>query len=960
MANKIVFTFIITLFFWGDTFAQKEKDSLFNVWNNVKLSDSTRFEAISDLIQAHYLLKKTDSALVLGKQMLDLAQNNKNIKFEIEANTLIGAIYFELKDYSTGEKIYNKGLELARATKDSFLYAEKLFDLGYMYSKYEDYTNAFKTLQKSEKLYRELGDPLNEGWSIAHQGFIYRDLGDYKEAEKYHKKHLELSKKHKIKKSISAAYGNLGEIYHKLGDLPRSIEYWKKAIRLSKEINLEQYANVGTGKLVEIYIIEKQLSEATKYLNEYIAVTEKYPVPKYERDYLMKIQLWKCQIDYGFKNYTKALKECEECLKINNVNNWKLEPGLFKSLYEVNKKLNLPAIALDYFEKYQIAIDDEKKNKARTEIQSIVFNNQLVADSIAQAKEKELLNIAYEEGIHKKNREKNLILTIGLLVLLSAIAYFVISRKMAASERKRLNEINNLKNALFTNITHEFRTPLTVIKGMTDTIKSSLKNNQHDDIENSLEIIDRNSDGLMHLINEMLDLAKIESGNMDLNLVQVDIIPFTKYLTQSFHSLAEEKGINFSVRSYVEHLKMDIDANKFTAIITNLLSNAIKFTSENGEVNVHIKKIEVHQTDYIEIKVIDNGLGISKEEQLHIFDKFYQVDNSSSKLQKGTGIGLALVKDFVELMNGSINVDSNLGKSSVFRITIPITNNADLVNDSELVSNSIITKANVTTIVSENNQSINNSDENLPLVLIIEDNKDVAHYIKTCLIANFQILHAPNGAIGIEMALEKIPDIIISDVMMPEKDGYEVCKHLKTDELTDHIPIIMLTAKATFEDRLTGLSHGADAYLTKPFEKKELLTRIEQLILLRKKMLSKFEKTGIDSLLNKNVKNSETKFLEKIIKIIHDNIIQTDFGPLQLAQKSHFSESQLYRKLKATSGKSTAMFIRSIRLQKGKELIQTTDKTISGIAYEVGFNDPSYFSRAFKEEFGLAPSAISK
>jgi signal transduction histidine kinase/DNA-binding response OmpR family regulator len=959
---KLYFTFILALLFLFKASAQKEKEkeTLYSTWNNLNLNDSIRFNSMIDLVQKYYLLTKIDSALVLSKQMLNLAQKKKNLQFEIEASTLIGEIHFELKEFETGEKIYTKGLELAKKNKDRFLYAEKLFDLGYMYSKYEDYTNSFKTLQKSEKLYKELGDPLNEGWSIVHQGFIYRDLGDYKEAEKYHLKHLELSEKHEIKKSVSAANGNLGEIYHKLGDLPKSIEYWKKAIRLSKALNLEQYANVGTGKLVEIYIIEKQFREAAKYLNEYIAVTEKYPIPKYERDFLMKIQLWKCQIDYGFKNYTKALKECEECLKINKVNNWKLESGLFKSLYEVNKKLNRPAIALDYFEKYQIAINDEKKDKARTEIQSIVFNNQLVADSIAQAKEKELLNIAYEEGIHKKNREKNLILTIGLLVLLSAIIYFVISRRMAESERKRLNEINNLKNALFTNITHEFRTPLTVIKGMTSTIKSNLKNSQHDDIKNSLEIIDRNSDGLMHLINEMLDLAKIESGNMDLNLVQADIIPFAKYLSQSFHSLAEEKGINFSVHSDIEHLKMDIDANKFTAIITNLLSNAIKFTSENGEVNVHIKKIEDHNTDYIEIKIIDNGLGISKEEQLHIFDKFYQVDNSSSKLQKGTGIGLALVKDFLELMKGSINVDSTLGKSSVFRITIPITNNADLVNDSELVSNSLITKANVATIVSENTHSINNSDENLPLVLIIEDNNDVAHYIRTCLIENFKILHATNGAIGIEMALEKIPDIIISDVMMPEKDGFEVCKHLKTDELTDHIPIIMLTAKATFEDRLTGLSHGADAYITKPFEKKELLTRIEQLILLRKKMLSKFEKTGIESLLNKNVKNSETKFLEKIIKIIHDNIIQTDFGPFQLAQKSHFSESQLYRKLKATSDKSTAMFIRSIRLQKGKELIQTTNKTISEVAYEVGFNDPSYFSRAFKEEYGSAPSAISK
>ena len=540
------------------------------------------------------------------------------------------------------------------------------------------------------------------------------------------------------------------------------------------------------------------------------------------------------------------------------------------------------------------------------------------------------------------------------------IAYFGVSKRIAASKRKRLEEIDQLKNTLFTNITHEFRTPLTVIKGMTGAIKSNLKNKRHDDLENSLNIIDRNSNVLLNLINEMLDLAKIESGTMELNLVQLDIIPLVKYLTQSFHSLAKEKGISFSVHCDIEHLEMDIDVNKFTAIITNLLSNAIKFTSEKGEVLVNIEKLEALNTDFIEINVKDNGLGISEEDQLHIFDKFYQVDNSSSKLQKGTGIGLALVKDFVELMNGSIDVNSKLGKSSVFNIKIPVTNNAVRTDVSELVSASSIFKSKVEPILLVEDGVSNNANKDLPLVLIVEDNIDVAYYIKTCLKKNYQILHASNGAIGIDMALEKIPDIIISDVMMPEKDGFEVCKSLKTNELTDHIPIIMLTAKATFEDRLAGLTLGADAYLTKPFKKSELLTRIEQLTLLRKKILSKFEKTGIDRLLIKNVKNSETKFLNKIITVIHENATQTNFGPIQLAEKIHFSESQLYRKLKATSGKSTAMFIRSIRLQKGRELIQTTDKTISEIAYEVGFNDPSYFSRAFKEEFGLAPSAISK
>lgn len=956
---KIVFTFICALFFIGMTAAQNEESKLLDAWRNTQLQDSTRFKAMGELIQVHYLFKQTDKALTLAYQMLDLAKVIKILKYEIEANTLIARVHFELNEIEKGEEVYNKGLELAKTSKDSSLYAEKLFDFAYMYSKYEEYTKAFKTFQQSEKLYSKLGDRVNEGWSIVHQGFIYRNLGDYKESEKYHLKHLQLSQKYDIKKSISAAYGNLGEIYHKLGNLPKSIDHWKTAIRLSKEINLAEYANVGTGKLVEIYISEKQFEEAIFYLNEYIAIANTVDIPKYERSFELNIHLWQCQIDYGLQNYSKALIECEDCLTIYNVNNWNPESSILKSLYEVNKELNRPAIALNYLEKFQMATDDEKEDRARSEIQSIVFNNQILADSIAQAQEKAMLNIAYGERLRKKNQERNLFILIGVLVVLLAITYFITSRRLATAERKRHNEITQLKNALFTNITHEFRTPLTVIKGMTDAIKTNLKNKQDHDFENSLEIIDRNSNGLLQLINEMLDLAKIESGNMALNMVQINIIPFVKYLSQSFQSLAEEKQINFTVNCDLDMVEMDIDVNKFTAIITNLLSNAIKFTSKQGQVRVDIDKVKLNATGYLQIKVTDSGLGISNEELAHIFDKFYQVDNSSYKHQKGTGIGLALVKDFVELMDGLINVESQLGKSSVFTIKIPITNTADPLSGLELETNASILKAAVTSPSAQTDNLYHNNQSNLPLILIIEDNIDVTHYIKTCLIEHYQILNATDGAIGIDMALEKIPDLVISDVMMPEKDGFEVCEHLKNNELTNHIPIIMLTAKATFEDKLTGLKHGADAYLTKPFEKAELLTRIDHLILLRKNMLSKFEKTGIERLLSKNIKNSKTKFLDKIITLIHDHMTNPDFGPVQLAQNLNLSESQLYRKLKATSGKSTALFIRTIRLQKAKEILQTTDKTISDIAYGVGFNDPSYFSRAFKEEFGKPPSTFA-
>jgi len=308
-------------------------------------------------------------------------------------------------------------------------------------------------------------------------------------------------------------------------------------------------------------------------------------------------------------------------------------------------------------------------------------------------------------------------------------------------------------------------------------------------------------------------------------------------------------------------------------------------------------------------------------------------------------------------MNGTIDVESTLGKGSTFTVQIPVTNNALKTVDAKITVEPPIKK---TANISKTEPSFLDETSTLPLALIIEDNEDVAHYLKTCLKGKYQTMHASNGDMGIEMAIEDIPDIIISDVMMPGKDGFEVCTTLKADERTDHIPIILLTAKVTTEDRLTGLSHGADAYLAKPFNEKELFIRLDQLVLLRKKLVAKIQKDGLNNFLNKRAESPESKFLQKVKQFVNKDISNSDFGSSDLADKLHLSESQIYRKLKAITDKSTAVFIRSIRLQKAKELIETTDKTISEIAYETGFNDPSWFSRAFKEEFGIAPSDISK
>jgi len=551
------------------------------------------------------------------------------------------------------------------------------------------------------------------------------------------------------------------------------------------------------------------------------------------------------------------------------------------------------------------------------------------------------------------------IIYLGIAIAFADRFYrFQLSKKLAIAESTRLIELDHLKNSLYTNITHEFRTPLTVILGMADSLKSKVTNNQLDHAKQSIEMIERNGKNLLQLVNEMLDLSKLESGKMELQLVQSNIIPFVKYLTESFHSLAQEKQINLTVYSEVDKLIMDFDAKKLTSIISNVLSNAIKFTSTNGKIIVHLKKIKNGAKAFLFIKIKDNGLGISKNEITNIFNRFYQANNTTSRKNDGTGIGMSLTKDFVELMKGTITVKSKQNIGSEFIILLPITNNARAANvvESETEPKLTMSLNNVEPTVKTNDDK-----SDLPLALIIEDNEDVAHYLKTCLQDKYQTIHAINGKIGINTAYEKMPDIIICDVMMPVKDGYETCAELKLDERTDHIPIIMLTAKVTMKDRITGLTSGADAYLTKPFVKAELFTRLDQLILLRKRMIQKFEKGNFNQLLTVKAENPETKFLQKIIKIIHEEISNHSFGSsIHLSQKMHLSESQIYRKLKAITGKSTAVFIRSIRLQYAKELILTTNKNVSEIAYETGFNDPSWFSRAFKEEFGVTPSAMYK
>ena len=571
-----------------------------------------------------------------------------------------------------------------------------------------------------------------------------------------------------------------------------------------------------------------------------------------------------------------------------------------------------------------------------------------------------------------------IIFRIGILFTLFFFAldtgYRTYLLKVEKLRAQRLKELDVAKSNLYTNITHEFRTPLTVIMGMTDQILGNDKEKN---------LIHRNSRHLLNLINQMLDLAKLENGTLKLNLIQGDVIPFLRYLTESFQSFAESKEVALTFSSEVESLEMDYDAEKLQQIISNLLSNAIKFTPKGGEVVVsgQLKVVSGQlnrvsssanlplTTYHLQLTVQDTGIGIPKEDLEHIFDRFYQVDDSSTRKSGGTGIGLALAKELVYLMRGDIRVESTVGRGTEFVLLIPIENEAPKVDSLEKIESTAIAEAiqqgkTIGNVIEEAALLPGNAEEgvaNLPLALLVEDNRDVAEYLQSCLKDQYRYEWAANGQEGIDKAIEIVPDIIISDVMMPEKDGYEVCKALKEDTRTSHIPIVLLTAKATTEDRLTGLRRGADAYLTKPFNKEELFIRLDQLIEVRRKLRERYSNIKEGDLPPPEEEyNQEDSFIQSLREAVEANLSDEDFGITELCRSVNLSRTQVHRKLKALTGKSASAFIRSIRLNKAKTLLLSSDLTVSEIAYDVGFHDPNYFSRTFNDEFGMPPSAIRK
>jgi signal transduction histidine kinase/CheY-like chemotaxis protein/sugar lactone lactonase YvrE len=552
---------------------------------------------------------------------------------------------------------------------------------------------------------------------------------------------------------------------------------------------------------------------------------------------------------------------------------------------------------------------------------------------------------------------------LGLLLTPLLLIYrYQMKRRIELAETRRIKEIDALKTRLYTNITHEFRTPLTVILGMAGQVIRQPERW----FREGMDMIVRNADNLLELVNQMLDLRKIEAGEMKLNKQLGDIIPYLAYLAESFHSFAESRNIDLQFSASMEACEMDHDPDSLKKIMTNLLSNAIKYTSPGGQIAVSVDRMDGEGTQWLKIGVKDTGIGIPVEQQKEVFRRFHQaaVQRETTWMnirpEGGTGVGLALTHELVRLLGGTINLQSEPGKGSTFAVQLPVTRSAPRGESFQKNKLNGVSSFRPTAGQEGPADRILSKEEgeDRPLALIIEDNKDVVRYLSSCLEQDYRLMAAYNGHSGIELAREHVPDIIISDVMMPEKDGFEVTSTLKNDERTSHIPIILLTARATHEDRLLGLERGADAYLAKPFDQDELTIHMEKMIELRNELRRRYAGANQEPVAEDANLKLEDDFVRKVRGVIERRRDDPDFGVQALSEAVFLSSTQLHRKLKALTGEPPGHFIRTVRLQHARHLLKTTEKSVTEISQEVGFRDLAYFSRVFTSEYGKPPSEM--
>lgn len=543
----------------------------------------------------------------------------------------------------------------------------------------------------------------------------------------------------------------------------------------------------------------------------------------------------------------------------------------------------------------------------------------------------------------------------GIILLVAGIMRQRIrSRFQITQERleaKRTRELDQMKLRFFTNISHEFRTQISLIVTPLDKL---IRQSEDDDTRKALKMISRNANKLLQLVNQILDFRKMDAKGHKLNLAIGDAVLVIREICHTFAETYEKKNISLTFSATSEEIRMNFDEDKLSKIVSNLLSNAYKFTPEGGRIDVKITFATVNNEPQLRVSIADTGIGVKEELRAQIFERFFQVNVPETKAT-GSGIGLHICKEFVELHGGTLWMEPNHEQGSIFIFTIPLVN----TNTTDLEIHEVVETLSPG-FLDMDGADLTETTRRKQTILIVDDNEDFRIFLRDNLQEFFNVLEAENGKKALEISFEQIPDMVISDVMMPEMDGYELCKALKSDVRSSHIPVILLTARTANEHIVQGLETGADEYITKPFNLDILMLRINKLLEQRAEIHHQIVQKREINPSEIKVSSLDEQLIDKAIKCVEENMDNSDFSVELLSQEMGMSRVHLYKKLLSITGKTPIEFIRILRLKRAAQLLGKSQLTISEVAYQVGFNNPKYFSRYFKEEFGLLPSVYAE
>ncbi|MFD1615310.1 response regulator [Gelatiniphilus marinus] len=883
-----------------------------------------------------------DSALLHIETAANIAETLGNKAFMADNYKKISIIYDIWRKDSLSLKFINKALANAKDTDDWRLLSSIYVALGNRSFQFTQYPEALSYYLKTDSIYTT-HNSLDKSLAAAYSniGFIYTELKDSL-AIRYLKKSINIYHKLGHREGVHFGKMALGVHYAIQGNCKTAIQYLIKA----KDF-YEAYKDASM--LAEIYMrlgncyLKENIEEAEKYLlksNSFAQSSKKITLLASNNTALGNL--------YNAKEeYTKAIAHYKKTIQITSgLENDKAE-GLnalaaHKGLIKAYTALNDFESAVKTYEK-KVVIEDSIKR----------YQNRLVVEELekkyqTEKKEQEIQLLTSQAELKKqKSENEKTLFIVGILILgIALIALYILFRNKQKTNGK-LRQLESAKSRFFANISHEFRTPLTLISG--PVAHQLSKKGLTPEDKTDLNLIDRNANRLLNLVNQLLDLSKIEAGRRKLKISKGNLNLFLEHLVEPFSYQSTRKGLTFnSAINVAEEAWFDRDL--IEKIVSNLLSNALKYSEQNGHIDFRAEMVNAK----VCISVTNENSSLTEKELPTLFDRFYQ----NNSVNEGFGIGLSLVKELSLLSHGKVKADKPSSGTVRFRVTLPISKDVFAKEDFILTTN-LLEKTETelnTELILEPEDIAHTTGESLPLLLIVDDNEEIRLFIKSLLKNDYRILQAKNGKEGIDKALETIPDLIISDIMMPVKDGIYLSNTLKADERTSHIPIVLLTAKSAEEDELLGLKTGADAYMIKPFKEEKLRVIIEKLIASRATIQDKFSQQVFLKPQDMELTPIDSKLLNRIQSLLDDQLTDPNFGAQVFSDQIGLSRMHLHRKLKALTGFSTTEFIRIQRLKLAAKLLKDGGVNISEIAYTVGFNQPAYFSTCFKQYFGCSPS----